>query len=930
MNRPRNQYACTRCRRLKKKCSKEFPKCANCRKQNEVCEYVERKNKRKRPVISSMPASAAGSTTGSVAGGAATFAGTGAGAGVAAAAMTGNPAATIKFTGSIPRQPSQPITLAPIGRYAPAPASLWSAAAQDQMRGMCSAPGSIAGNGAPIVMTSVAGSVDGTPTGPPGPGSIAGSVASTTLLPPLGIYSMRQQQSALRGTRAPSLLGSAMAGSIKEGSIQSSMGGTLGGPVLPHPPVLPLPPTLSLMSSRLPPIGRAPTENQGSVTTPLTTTPLTTTPLTTASLPPNNNLSLTSSSVSSPSISAKERIVKPGTQTNGAQQSNAGQLHPLPLNPLSQNGAPPNGAPAPLAAAAAALTGERARVRVAGTRRFKKPRLPALGEFATPTSVQPGLQSALQSMPQAPGLTSASRAFDSYHPLTASPSPPGGVARTPSTPFFAVGSAACNTDSSYTEMTRCILSLGLDPQPASGAGGAHPAVREPTRTVVATAVDAYFAHSHRQMPFLNEHQVRRRAHLLGFHGSGPTGPALATAATAETLLVLALGCRALESGGTASKMQHYPAYFARRAYDEICRPGAILKGIQAVRILVLFCASLMYGAQVTRCWIAVGALCRMAVGLGLHRAPQPGEGALPGMTGIVQGSAKSPLSAASIRARILFSIYSLDRAVSATLGRPVALADDDIDVALPPRMRDESHADIEISRRMVEMYRVEGLLLQNIHAVRAAESFGTTGDRQAIYQALRNEIEVWHSRCRGYRAQIAVKSEENAAATATNPGRTSFQNPTTWFNAEYYHLLVMLYKPCRLCPHPTGDNLQLLARCALQSLSFLYNLYTSKWFPSSWVIFYRFLSINRVLLYCLCRKCIDLQQVKANLPLAREMLDYFATTWPYASQLSTVLAKVTCSLDDVTQLRQLAAKYQRVLTDNAVNLWPDDDVYMKT
>lgn len=46
-----NQYACIRCRRLKKKCSKELPKCANCDRQGECCQYVERKNKRK-PSIS--------------------------------------------------------------------------------------------------------------------------------------------------------------------------------------------------------------------------------------------------------------------------------------------------------------------------------------------------------------------------------------------------------------------------------------------------------------------------------------------------------------------------------------------------------------------------------------------------------------------------------------------------------------------------------------------------------------------------------------------------------------------------------------------------------------------------------------------------------------------------------------------------------------
>ncbi|GMM29904.1 hypothetical protein DAMA08_026490 [Martiniozyma asiatica (nom. inval.)] len=46
-----NQYACVRCRRLKKRCSKELPSCANCAKASDLCEYVERKNKRKSPPL---------------------------------------------------------------------------------------------------------------------------------------------------------------------------------------------------------------------------------------------------------------------------------------------------------------------------------------------------------------------------------------------------------------------------------------------------------------------------------------------------------------------------------------------------------------------------------------------------------------------------------------------------------------------------------------------------------------------------------------------------------------------------------------------------------------------------------------------------------------------------------------------------------------
>lgn len=266
--------------------------------------------------------------------------------------------------------------------------------------------------------------------------------------------------------------------------------------------------------------------------------------------------------------------------------------------------------------------------------------------------------------------------------------------------------------------------------------------------------------------------------------------------------------------------------------------------------------------------------------------------------------------------------------VSLTLGRPVCIGDDDVDASLPLRRREESQADIEISKRIIEMYRVEGLMMQNIHAARAVESFGTAEDRRAIYEALRKEVEAWYGRCRGYRAQLAKSALGGMQGGMPGAARTPMHNPTAWFNAEYYNLLIALYKPCRLCAHPAPEIMDLLGRCALQALSFSYSIYTSTWFPCSWVIFYRFLSANRVLLYCLCHRCIDLLQVRTNLPLAREMLDYFASTWPYASQLATVLAKVACCLDDVAQIRQLAVKFQRILTDNSVNLWVEDVGYL--
>ncbi|VUG19580.1 DEBR0S5_06458g1_1 [Brettanomyces bruxellensis] len=894
-DKPLNQYACTRCRRLKKKCSKEFPKCANCRKQNKVCEYVERKNKRKRPQPGNGP-----SKNGSILNGSG-FSGTeppennnaqihtqnnnngnnhlGSG-GANLAAMPVIAGNVLPPISGLPQRSDDflrafqaPLPLQPQASQSPLDALTAAAPGQPaRATSIFSAPGALSTMGPPSIISAPgAGSVIGATNGPPHPGSIAGSAASTTLLPPLGIYSMRQQQSALRGTQkasAPVL-----------NNISSAGDGTL--PRIP--PVLPLPPALSSSLPQISPMGRGTASFDSSTT------------FSSSVMQNANNASLVSSSISSQTPDGKEVGASASSGAGAGANANIGahaQAAPVSsmvntdeaceksasaaLTASAKSSAHPAlNAPAtsgaPLVHAAAAQNSPEARIFASrftsaqtapGVRRFKKPRLGS---------------------PDVSGFISSMKTHKPISPQTNF-----------SASFWPLGSASRSEDSCNTEIVRSMIGLETAHmiEPPS----------EPTRTVMAAALDAYFAHTQREYPFLEEKVVRRRAHSLHFAGE-PSGPALAAAPTAELLLVLALGCRVLESAGTASKVQRYPEFFIRRAQKTLEGPGIALTGVEAVRILALYCAYLVYGTQIAHCWMAVGALGRLVLAANLHRRP-------------------------GANVRVLFAAYSLDRMVSLTLGRPVCIGDDDVDASLPLRRREESQADIEISKRIIEMYRVEGLIMQNIHAARAVESFGTVEDRRAIYDALRKEVEAWYGRCRGYRAQLAKSALSGMQGGMPGAARTPMHNPTAWFNAEYYNLLIALYKPCRLCAHPAPEIMDLLGRCALQALSFSYSIYSSTWFPCSWVIFYRFLSANRVLLYCLCHRCIDLLQVRTNLPLAREMLDYFASTWPYASQLATVLAKVACCLDDVAQIRQLAVKYQRILTDNSVNLWVEDVGYL--
>ncbi|KAF6011569.1 hypothetical protein HII13_002033 [Brettanomyces bruxellensis] len=831
-DKPLNQYACTRCRRLKKKCSKEFPKCANCRKQNKVCEYVERKNKRKRPQPGNGP-----SKNGSILNGSG-FNGTEPPENNNAQIHTQNNNNENNHLGSgganlaampigrLLRAFQAPMPLQPQASQSPLGALTAAAPGQPaRATSIFSAPGALSTMGPPSIISAPgAGSVIGATNGPPHPGSIAGSAASTTLLPPLGIYSMRQQQSALRGTQkasAPVL-----------NNISSAGDGTL--PRIP--PVLPLPPALSSSLPQISPMGRGTASFDSSTT------------FSSSVMQNANNASLVSSSISSQTPDGKEVGASASSGAGAGANANIGaHAQAAPVSSMV------NTDEACEKSASAALT--------ASAKSSAHPALNAPATSGAPLAHAAAAQKfsggADFCEPVHNGFISSMKTHKPISPQTNF-----------SASFWPLGSASRSEDSCNTEIVRSMIGLETAHmiEPPS----------EPTRTVMAAALDAYFAHTQREYPFLEEKVVRRRAHSLHFAGE-PSGPALAAAPTAELLLVLALGCRVLESAGTASKVQRYPEFFIRRAQKTLEGPGIALTGVEAVRILALYCAYLVYGTQIAHCWMAVGALGRLVLAANLHRRP-------------------------GANVRVLFAAYSLDRMVSLTLGRPVCIGDDDVDASLPLRRREESQADIEISKRIIEMYRVEGLIMQNIHAARAVESFGTAEDRRAIYDALRKEVEAWYGRCRGYRAQLAKSALSGMQGGMPGASRTPMHNPTAWFNAEYYNLLIALYKPCRLCAHPAPEIMDLLGRCALQALSFSYSIYTSTWFPCSWV--------------------------RTNLPLAREMLDYFASTWPYASQLATVLAKVACCLDDVAQIRQLAVKYQRILTDNSVNLWVEDVGYL--
>lgn len=417
----------------------------------------------------------------------------------------------------------------------------------------------------------------------------------------------------------------------------------------------------------------------------------------------------------------------------------------------------------------------------------------------------------------------------------------------------------------YTRMVRSAFQFNnlLDSSPT-----------EDLSDIQSQALDAYFAHTQKETPFLDEVSIR-----------SSTSPVL-------TYLAAACGSQVLESAGALSKSQQYPAKFIAKAQSSLTDQP--VTGYFAAQIMLLLLIHTMYGQDAEICWLNLGTVNQLAISLGLNRSIA--------RTCLPDNGVLCPR-------KLFFSIYFVDRMISYSFGRPVGISDDDIDSNLPELP--------EVTLRIVEMARVEGLLMENVHSSRAGDTYRSQTDRQNVFQTLHNEIEAWYSRCRA----TPTAQECNSFNT-----RMPLTNPTAWFTVEYYQLLMILYKPSPLAPHPSPENLAVLAKCSAQALSFLYSLYASNWFPGSWVIFYRFITVTRALLYCLCADCVEPVQVKTNIHLALELLRYFSASWPFSRNLSEILNKVGTAFDlrDTAQIVRLSADYQRVLGDNGVDMWQED------
>ncbi|KAG9187412.1 hypothetical protein G6011_05283 [Alternaria panax] len=151
----------------------------------------------------------------------------------------------------------------------------------------------------------------------------------------------------------------------------------------------------------------------------------------------------------------------------------------------------------------------------------------------------------------------------------------------------------------------------------------------------------------------------------------------------------------------------YPACIVFSSYDAavdslraiLSRPTTILT-LQAALSVQLFLVSMLRLNAASRIG---GLIMRMAVQLGLHRCPAR----FPAFTS----------SARELRQRVFWSLYAIDRFISQSMGLPLGLQDDDLDVCFPlaehhPQTHLEPYVKLRLLHLLAQQARLRGEIIE--------------------------------------------------------------------------------------------------------------------------------------------------------------------------------------------------------------------------
>ncbi|SCU86504.1 LANO_0C08218g1_1 [Lachancea nothofagi CBS 11611] len=469
-------------------------------------------------------------------------------------------------------------------------------------------------------------------------------------------------------------------------------------------------------------------------------------------------------------------------------------------------------------------------------------------------------------------------------------------------------------------------SLQIENVAAVFKGGRHTSMLDPDgkckhveRPLYDKFIAAYFKHNHRSYPLLNKIEFLNKVSTI--RDFKEMEGKYENTFIFELYMVMAIGCTTLQRAGILSKFEEdWSEHFAYLAMMKFC-PVMHLQNVETIKCLLLLGIYSFFEPQGVSSWTISGIVMRLTIGLGLHRALT---------TRKIQSMS---LTDVEMRYRAFWSFYSFERLVSTSLGRISAIDDDNISVPLPHALYAEESEDIEVTKMMISLRKMGGIIYKEVHSVGAGKRNLSADAKQEVIDSLRRQIDALYEQ---------ERDKIREANLITLPNKTnsciSFHTSDIWLAMRYAQLQIMLYRPSALIPKPSMESLSILGDFCLRALKHTYTLYKKKLQPLNWITLFRTLTICNTMLYCLCQWSIDLIECKIEIQQCVEILQHFGEKWVFAAKCADVFQTISNAILDISlsngqvpnmdnltrELFGASNEYQDILDENNVDIsWGD-------
>ncbi|CAM1504986.1 Fc.00g106230.m01.CDS01 [Cosmosporella sp. VM-42] len=362
----------------------------------------------------------------------------------------------------------------------------------------------------------------------------------------------------------------------------------------------------------------------------------------------------------------------------------------------------------------------------------------------------------------------------------------------------------------------------------------------PSKQLARGLVEAYLAHDHLAYPFLHPRAVRATVdHIYSDAGLSRTNSfeafMLNMILAISTSQVYKFNWQGLP--GAETHHQRATAYLN----TVLCEGG--LRALQAMLLLCQFRLSSSTKDASGSLWHIVGIAARMCFELGLHREAmyRLSKSNLPsGNTSCLSPTFEEN----KVRRRCFWSVFALDRVVSITLGRPLAIFLEDLDLELPTEDLDEETSPSESSTgdeswiapsyrtalfvHLVRYRDICGRCLTSLH--RGSRTARTEAELDQIRSNLAAELRSWRADTN------SLNLPEIDLLSRLAEARSSFRSKA-WYELLYHNGVLLLYRPSAstVSVSRDGASLQKVFAAAKEAITLYAYLLRSRKINFSWI-----------------------------------------------------------------------------------------------